>query len=150
VTSIGYIADPEKARKGMIRRWVGADQRLPWEQLFFLKRFGAPLTREEAADHAASLEMVRLGPSASNKQPWRIVKDGSAWHFYLQRTKGYREGTIQKHWKVADIQRLDMGIAMCHFELTAGELGSSGKWVVQEPGIGMPDDLTEYTVSWVS
>jgi hypothetical protein len=50
---------------------------------------------------------------------------------------------------VADIQRLDMGIAMCHFELTARELGLPGKWACAEPSIKKPDGLTEYTVSWV-
>jgi hypothetical protein len=43
-----------------------------------------------------------------------------------------------------------MGIAMCHFELTARDQGLDGKWVIQEPGIAKPDELTEYTVSWVS
>jgi len=60
--------------------------------------------------------MVRIAPSASNKQPWRIVKIEGAWHFFLERTKGYGDGIIFKLLKLADIQRLDMGIAMCHFE----------------------------------
>lgn len=47
------------------------------------------------------------------------------------------------------MQRLDMGIAMCHFELTARELGLSGKWLNMALGIVKPDDLTEYIVSWV-
>ena len=93
--------------------------------------------------------MVRLGPSASNKQPWRIIKDGNAWHFYLQRTRGYGDGLTFKLLRLADLQRVDMGIAMSHFELTATELGLKGQWVIQEPEIEKPDRLTEYTVSWV-
>ena len=31
------------------------------------------------------------------------------------------------------IQNLDMGIAMCHFELAAVELGLNGKWEIIEP-----------------
>ena len=46
------------------------------------------------------------------------------------------------------MQRVDMGIAMSHFELTANELGLKGTWVIQEPKIEKPDRLTEYTVSW--
>ena len=42
-----------------------------------------------------------------------------------------------------------MGIAMSHFELTANELGLMGKWQIREPDIEKPDELTEYTVSWV-
>jgi hypothetical protein len=47
------------------------------------------------------------------------------------------------------MQRLDMGIAMCHFEQTARELGLEGRWVVDQPEIGELDELTEYTASWV-
>ncbi len=46
------------------------------------------------------------------------------------------------------MQRLDMGIAMCHFELAARELGLSGKWLHAMPDITKPDDLTKYVVSW--
>jgi hypothetical protein len=47
------------------------------------------------------------------------------------------------------MQRLDMGIAMSHFQLTAEELGLPGRWEVQDPGTKTTDELTEYTVSWV-
>lgn len=33
-----------------------------------------PLEKEEAGNYEAALEMVRIAPSASNKQPWRILK----------------------------------------------------------------------------
>lgn len=149
VTSIGEIIDIEQARNGLLRRQINADQRLPWEKLFFDQNFGIPLTQKNAEAYATPLEMLRLGPSASNKQPWRVVKAGSEWHFYLQRTKGYREAGLTRFLGIADIQRLDMGIAMCHFELTAREIGLPGKWVRAEPSIVKPDGLTEYTVSWV-
>lgn len=149
VTSIGEIADVEDARNGSLRRRINADQRLLWERLFFNQKFGTPLSPEESGEYATPLEMLRIGPSASNKQPWRVIKDGNAWHFYLQRTKGYREGALARFIGIADIQRLDIGIAMCHFELTARELGLSGKWLSAAPDIVKPDDLTEYLVSWV-
>jgi nitroreductase len=150
VASIGYIADPEKARDGFIRQYAGAHHRLAWEKLLFDRQFGVPLAPEDAGQYAIVLEMVRLGPSASNKQPWRILKDGSAWHFYLGRTPGYREGFFQVLLNLVDLQRMDMGIAMCHFELTAREAGLKGEWIVEEPEIEKPDGLTEYTVSWKS
>ena len=34
---------------------------------------------------------------------------------------------------MADLQRVDMGIAMCHFELAARERGLAGRWVVEQP-----------------
>jgi hypothetical protein len=92
--------------------------------------------------------MVRIGPSASNRQPWRIIKNGGRWHLYFARTPGYRESTLVRLVTVADLQRMDMGIAMCHFELTARELGLEGEWVIDDPGIQRQDELTEYLVSW--
>lgn len=147
VTSIGYSA--ERGRfEGTMRQLVGADNRQPWENLFFRKKFGDPLSPDEAEAYAGPLAMVRIGPSASNKQPWRIIKDGNTWHFYLQRTKGYGNTLTFKLLRLADLQRVDMGIAMSHFELTANELGLKGKWVVKEPQIDTPDRMIEYTVSW--
>jgi hypothetical protein len=149
VAAIGYIADPERARNGILARAAGADRRLPWENLFFEEQFGRPLDRAAAGGYAEPLEMIRLGPSASNKQPWRILHRGKAWHFYAQRTKGYRRGFFQILLRVADIQRVDMGIAMCHFELTASEAGLRGKWAVDPPAVAPPDRATEYIVSWL-
>lgn len=147
VTSIGYSA--ERGRfEGRMRELVGADNRQPWDNLFFRKRFGDPLPSDEAEAYAEPLAMVRIGPSASNKQPWRIVKDGNTWHFYMKRTKGYGNTLTFKLLRLADLQRVDMGIAMSHFELTANECGLKGKWVVKEPHIEKPDRLTEYSVSW--
>lgn len=148
VTAAGYAVERSRYSR-LVRRQVGADRRLPWERLFFQGRFGAPLSAETAGPYARPLEMVRLAPSASNKQPWRIVKDGDAWHFYLQRTPKYGPGTISFNLlKLADLQRVDMGIAMCHFELTARELGLAGQWVGMNPGLETPDERTEYVVSW--
>ena len=93
--------------------------------------------------------MVRLGPSASNKQPWRVIQEDHAFHFYVQRTPGYRDSLLQRMLRVEDLQRVDLGIAMCHFELTARELGLRGRWAAQEPKLETPDPLTEYTISWV-
>ncbi|MEA3336614.1 MAG: nitroreductase family protein [Chloroflexota bacterium] len=147
VTSIGYAAGGSE--NGLVRQFVGGAHRKPWDKLFFDRQFGAPISRDAAGAYDVPLEMVRLGPSASNKQPWRIVKDGSAWHFYLQRTPGYRSGLGLRFVKGDDLQRIDMGIAMSHFELTANELGLLGEWRVREPSIEKPDELAEYTASWV-
>lgn len=148
VAAVGYIAERPRAFDSIMRRTVGSNRRLPWRSLFFQNSFDAPLAREEAGVGAVPLEMVRLGPSASNKQPWRVVKAGSSWHFYLTRTRGYGSGRFMRNWSKGDMQRLDMGIAMCHFEQTARELGLEGGWVMDEPDIGRLDELTEYTASW--
>lgn len=149
VASIGYIAQ-RSGREAGVRRFVGADHRLPWEDLFFEGKFGRPLSPDEAGAYSVPLEMVRLGPSATNKQPWRIVREGRLWHFYLRRTKGYGDSFTFRLLGLADLQRVDMGIAMSHFELTAGELGLKGAWAVREPGIEKPDSAAEYTASWAA
>ena len=148
VAALGVMPDPEAARNGVIRRQVGGGTRLPWESLFFRESFGVPLTPEAASPLSTPLEMVRLAPSASNKQPWRIVLEGNSWHFFLQRTPGYSAGLAGRLLKVEDIQRVDMGIAMCHFELTARELGFIGAWAVRAPRIETMDPLVEYAVTW--
>ena len=148
VVSVGYASDDRGLVDRLIRRGAGSDKRLPWEHLFFDGQLGVPVSRQAAGTYAVPLEMVRLGPSASNRQPWRIVKDGDAWHFYLQRMLGYYEGG-RLFLRMADLQRVDMGIAMCHFALTADELGLRGAWAIEEPDIKRPDESTEYVVSWV-
>jgi hypothetical protein len=148
VTAIGYIGDGTIV-SGLIRKRAGAIQRLPGEQLFFDRKFGQAITTTEAGVYAVPLEMVRWAPSASNRQPWRIVRYGNAWHFYLQRIKGYGKGSLLYNvLRLADLQRVDMGIAMCHFELTAYELGIKGVWILDEPGIEKPQGA-EYTISWI-
>jgi nitroreductase len=150
VSPVGYIADKPRRIETWLKRSRGTKQRRSWSQLFFDASFENPLGHEHLDGYTEALEMVRLGPSASNRQPWRVIKNGDVFHFYLQRTPGYRKNILSRWTTVADLQRIDMGIAMCHFELTARELGLDGSWVKQEPQIELPDDHTEYTVSWAA
>ncbi len=113
----------------------------------------APNTDPGAAAFAPVLDALRWAPSASNKQPWRILRRGETWHFYLQRTKGYGKGTATfALLRLADLQRVDMGIAMCHFDLVARERGLSGGWVVDPPAPGETGEGgragLEYVASW--
>ena len=149
IVSIGEIEDPEQARNAVLRRTIGGQRRLPAERLFFDRAFGAILAPDGAGPYAPALEAVRLGPSGSNRQPWRIVRDGSAWHFYLERTRGYGSNPLTRLLRVEDIQRVDLGIAMCHFELAALESGVSGRWAVRDPGIRRPSEHVEYTATWI-
>jgi nitroreductase len=114
---VGYALKP-RLKEGLARMVIGADKRKPWEDLFFLSEPGTVLPREKAGAFAQALEMARWAPSASNRQPWRVVYEGTKFYFCLVRNPGY--GVEQPF----DIQKSDIGIAMCHFELTAG----AGKW----------------------
>jgi hypothetical protein len=147
VAAVGYVADKRRWFDSFVRRRAGSDSRLPWGKLFFDGTFRTPLSADTSGPFVTPLEMVRLGPSASNKQPWRIIRDGTKWHFYVQRTSGYgnRNATL---FNLLDMQRVDMGIAMCHFGLTVREMGLSGEWIHSEQSIEKPDELTEYIVTW--
>jgi nitroreductase len=147
VSAVGHIANKRRWLDSFIRGRAGSDNRLPQTEMFFDGTFLAPLSSDAAGAYATALEMVRLAPSASNKQPWRIVKDGRKWHFFVQRTKGYGNRNAAL-FRLADLQRVDVGIAMCHFDLTAQEMGLTGRWVVSEPSIEKPDQSTEYVVTW--
>ena len=150
VVAVGYIARKPRGVDRLIRRGAQGDRRFGWERLFFTESFDAVLHRPSAGEYSLPLEMVRLAPSASNKQPWRIVCQGECWNFYLRRTPGYRERLLNRLFTQADMQRIDMGIAMCHFELTARELGLTGEWGKLDPGLDLPDEFTEYSTTWHS
>ncbi len=141
ITPIGYLAEKRRAREKMIRTFIKADKRYPWDRLFFENNFSKPLVQEKAGDHYTLLEMVRLGPSASNKQPWRIVKESNKniFHFYIVRSEDKR---------YYPFQRLDIGIAVCHFDLSAKELGMEGKWEFAQPDIPESEGFM-HVISWI-
>jgi hypothetical protein len=144
VTPLGYARKSMRLQDRAVRLFAGSNRRKGWEELFYEADFQHVLSRSAAGAYAVPLEMVRIAPSASNRQPWRIVRDGEAFYLYLQRTRGYR------NLYNFDLQKIDTGIAMCHFELTARELGLAGRWTVQPPvpeAGELPDD-TEYIASW--
>lgn len=148
IVPLGKMADPERTKKSLIRRLAGSSKRKPIHEIFFSNSFHTPITTEDAGIFTPLLEMVQWAPSASNKQPWRIIKKGDLWHFFLNRTKGYSSGLAARLVKMEDIQRLDIGIAMCHWELGANEIGLQGNWIVDSPNIEIQNNLTEYVVSW--
>ncbi len=147
VSALGTPAGRKRWLERTIRSRADADRRLAWEQLFFDQN-GDALTPGAAGEYRDALEMVRLGPSASNKQPWRVVREGSCFHFLLKRTPGYRESFLVRLATVADMQRIDMGIAMCHFELAAKESGLSGSWEFLPPVAPCWDEGCEFVASW--
>lgn len=150
VVSTGYPGDDGTER---IHEREHGDRRFPPDELFFAGEWAEPLlpgTAGAGADgYGAALEAVRTAPSATNRQPWRIVHRGADWHFYLARTKGYGRGSLAfRLLRIADLQRVDLGIAMCHFELAARQAGHRGSWRVADPGVALPTDTIEYTATW--
>ena len=139
VTPLGYPAKKRSLRDAAMRRAMHADARQSFEALFFEGGFDTPLPPARAGIYVDALEAVRLAPSAVNKQPWRIVKQGDEFHFY-------KKSSLPATPK-GDVQKLDIGIALAHFDLTLAEQGVTGLIAQADPGIPHAAD-TEYIVSW--
>lgn len=145
----------------------GADERVRKDrtELFFeqaedgsWRPFRAPVQTGGAAIGAASdagndalvaglLEAVRIGPSASNKQPWRILVDrrgrGFVLHLFMEEDRFYNNmlGAVK-------LQEIDMGIAMRHVDVAAAPLGLPGGWRRLDKAPASPDGRKRYIASW--
>ncbi|MDZ5471479.1 nitroreductase family protein [Bacillus sp. 31A1R] len=145
ITPIGYPNEKQRVFDKAVRYVVKADNKKTWDKMFYDTAFEQALTKEESGSLEIPIEMVRLGPSASNKQPWRLVlsEDRKQCHFYIEHTPNYSSKLGY------DMQLLDMGIAMCQFEMACKELNIDGKWQVKEPNMTVPNVQVEYIVSWL-
>lgn len=141
MSPLGYSAGKMSIKESLMRKGIKADSRNPFETMFFDGAFGVPLMSEKAGSLAHPLEMVRWAPSAVNKQPWRVVLKENAVHFYLKHTKGFVSEAA------GDMQKIDMGIALCHFALAAEESGMDIQFCISDPGIVAEPD-TEYMASY--
>lgn len=108
------------------------NKRKHFQDLFFNEDFRTQLNKEEAGRYYEILEMVRLAPSSLNSQPWRILKQGNSYHIY---SAGKNE-----------MNKIDMGIALCHFYLCAEEADISGEFKVLDD---KENDKFKYVVSWI-
>ncbi|MEA4992987.1 MAG: nitroreductase family protein, partial [Oscillibacter sp.] len=84
ISPIGYAAEKRSLTESVFRKTLSADKRKNWSELFFRDSFDTPLTKADAGEYALPLELLRLAPSAANKQPWRILQSNGAYHFYGQ------------------------------------------------------------------
>jgi nitroreductase len=145
VTPVGYPLEKPKPYERIISWSIGSRKRKTWAKLFFLEDFVTHLTEKDAGKYATVLEMVRIGPSARNSEPWRIVKEKNAntFHFYLHLSRNIIDE------KLPSMKQMDMGIAMSHFELTAKEEKLSGKWMKKKPEIDTKGKNLHYIASWI-
>ncbi len=74
--------------------------RKDFNQLFYNSDL-SPLELNPSNPIHNALEMVRLAPSAMNKQPWRVICEGNKYHFF--NSLGFAKSKI------------DLGIAIYHF-----------------------------------
>lgn len=131
VSPLGY----EGGKKSFLASIMGNNnnKRKDYSEVFFNNNFNTPLSKEVAKEYSEVLEMVRIAPSAMNKQPWRILKSGNEFHFY-------RDGNN-------NFNKIDIGIALCHFHLTAKENGLDGEFKILENRL---ESKYNYVISWIS
>jgi hypothetical protein len=152
VPAITPVGDPAERRSiidSAVRVLAGSRKRKPWSELFFDGNFDKPLGEADAGDWAPVLEAVRKGPSASNKQPWRIVRTGPAsaptFHLFLTEDRAYSNAI-----RGVRIQELDIGIAMRHLEAASRSLGLPGSWNRLDDLAISYDEALEYYSSWIA
>jgi len=85
-------------------------------------RFAAGLPGDPWAE---VLKALQGAPSASNKQPWRLVGFGSgpSWIAFMDEDRVYNHSLGEVH-----LQNLDIGIGMRHFAEAARCQGLPGRW----------------------
>lgn len=134
VSPVGYKSDKKRFIESFIKpERRKKNPRKPFGKIFFYKDFQTMLTEDKAGIYMQPLEMVRMGPSANNGQPWRVILDDEVLHFYKTPSFGF--------------DSIDMGIALCHFELTCQELGIKGQF----KNLSLPQvKPAQYSVSWIS
>jgi len=141
ISPIGYAAGKRSITESLMRKTMKSDKRKPWEEIFFQDSFGNPLSKKDANEYVNSLEMLRLAPSASNAQPWRVVKKQGSYHFFETHKRNASEDEKM-------IKKVDLGIALSHFHQTALETGLTGNFEKQSDfAIDIPEN-TNYIISW--
>lgn len=133
VSPVGYASDKHHLSLLTIFGKPKPKPRKPFTANFFHSQFGTPLTEAQAGLFAEPLEMVRLAPSANNKQSWRVVMDERALHFYRTPSMGF--------------DSLDLGIALCHFEQTCRELNIPGHYEILDSAPA--GAKAAYVISWM-
>ncbi len=142
VSPLGYPAEKMSLRETVMRTSIKADSRMDFGEVFFDGSFDKPLTESAAGKLLEAFEAVRIGPSAVNRQPWRIVLCGNKAHFYEKDSKGLSGND----W---DVQKIDMGIALSHFELAAKDCGFETEFEISDPGLAVPASvkyIASYTI----
>lgn len=141
ITPVGYPADRKSLKLKLIETVLQVRKRKDFTSIFFDGSTDSPLSREAAREWAAPLEAVRIGPSASNKQPWRAVRTEEGFDFYADLDLSYDSGS-----RGFAVQKVDLGIACCHFDLVSRELGLKGELKIRTPA-PVGGRLT-YVASW--
>ena len=145
ISPVGISLDKRAVADKLTRFFAGSNSRKSFHKLFFYysgeSELLPALVEEIKSPLKEVLESVRLAPSASNKQPWRIIIQDNLYHLFWNYDKRYNSMI-----RGFDIQALDMGIALCHFTRAAEELRLDGKFSYSDPHFENVD--WKYVLSW--
>ncbi|KPK72629.1 hypothetical protein AMJ87_04145 [candidate division WOR_3 bacterium SM23_60] len=143
VCLVGYAAEQPTLKEKLARFAIRASRRRPWSQLFFDGSFSTPLVEDKAGHYAEPLELLRLAPSARNAQPWKVVKEygKNVFHFYKQ--------IMIPRCEKKKLHDIDLGIAMCHFELGCAKNKLNGHWQMTGPQFKDIPANTHYILTWM-
>jgi nitroreductase len=144
--ALGKPAATRSLQDRIVFAAAGARRRkLPSELFFRPSASGAWGPLGVLGEWEAVLEAVRYAPSASNKQPWRMLADAGKGelHLYLNEDKLYNAAL-----KPVSLQCIDMGIALRHIEAAAQAKGFAGeiRRLATPPPCPMGWD---YIASWI-
>ena len=110
ISPVGFRALKRTMIERFVRNSAESDNRKIFDEIFKDYNTLEPLNDTFENPIMQCLDLVRKGPSASNKQPWRAYLDNDIVHFYLKRTQRYPSDSFPY-----DIQALDIGIAISNF-----------------------------------
>lgn len=142
ICPLGYPAQKQSFLEKITKASLGSKKRKDWDKLFFLDDFTKALTKADAGIYEDALEMLRLAPSATNSQPWAVVKEGNKFHFFCN-YKNTLNDDVKK------IKHIDIGIALSHFHQTAMSKGLNGNLQVEDIGFSIPDNM-HYVLSYIA
>lgn len=130
VSPIGYPGN----RRSPLGFIIGNNhnKREPFSKLFHRDNFFTPMSKRQAGIYGDALEAVRLAPSSNNCQPWRVIFDDIGLHFFNTKNK--------------KINKIDIGIALCHLDCVLEEQRVKGRFKILNPEIKTD---YEYVISWV-
>ena len=135
VSPLGYAGKKMSLREKMMRQAIKADKRLELSSLFFDGGFDKPLSLDDKDYLKKACASVQLAPSAVNKQPWRVVILDNKAFFFEKQKNGFQS---KSGW---DIQKIDLGIALCHFELGLAEEGKEAILTFDAPDIEIEEEM---------
>lgn len=126
ISPVGFRAEKRTIIDRALRTTAQSFNRLDEKILFLNYEDGLSLSIEDESMIKQCLQLVRKAPSASNKQPWRLFVEGDKVHFFIKRNNGYAK--VLNY----DIQMLDMGIALSHYDVALKDLKKNPVYYIEE------------------